>query len=181
MASSVEVIALDVRTSASISELASINLTGTVYSVAADSAGTTLVAAAGNSGVQVISLAKTAYGAGDALPQQVIFETSSGVSDNDSFKFKVSDGDLDSNIATVEVNFASQVKSDGIFTYRLESDGAVTVIGCVSTCPSVIDIPSIFNGAPVTKIANASFADQQTISLTIPNSCLLYTSDAADE
>tara|TARA_B100000767_G_scaffold136544_1_gene129346 strand:- start:99 stop:7694 length:7596 start_codon:yes stop_codon:yes gene_type:complete len=172
VASSVEVIALDVRTSASISELASINLTGTVYSVAADSAGTTLVAAAGNSGVQVISLAKTAYGAGDALPQQVIFETSSGVSDNDSFKFKVSDGDLDSNIATVEVNFASQVKSDGTFTYRLESDGAVTVIGCVSTCPSVIDIPSIFNGAPVTKIANASFADQQTISLTIPNSIL---------
>jgi|TARA_B110000483_G_scaffold232747_1_gene300719 subtilisin-like proprotein convertase family protein len=172
VASSVEVIALDVRTSASISELASINLTGTVYSVAADSAGTTLVAAAGNSGVQVISLAKTAYGAGDALPQQVIFENSSGVSDNDSFTFKVSDGDLDSNVATVEVSFASQVKSDGTFTYRLESDGAVTVIGCVSTCPSVIDIPSVFIGAPVTKIANASFADQQTISLTIPNSIL---------
>ena len=123
-------------------------------------------------GVQVISLAKTAYGAGDALPQQVIFENSSGVSDNDSFTFKVSDGELDSNVATVEVSFAAQVKSDGTFTYQEESDGAVTVIGCVSTCPSVIDIPSIFNGAPVTKIANASFADQQTISLTIPNSIL---------
>jgi len=172
VASSDEVITLDVRASAGISELASINLTGTVYSVAADFTGTTLVAAAGNSGVQVISLAKTAYSAGEALPQQVIFENSSGVSDNDSFTFKVSDGELDSNVATVEVSFVAQVKSDGTFTYQEESDGAVTVIGCVSTCPSVIDIPSIFNGAPVTKIANASFADQQTISLTIPNSIL---------
>ena len=46
-------------------------------------------------------------------PQQVIFENSSGVSDNDSFTFKVSDGELDSNVATVEVSFAAQVKSDG--------------------------------------------------------------------
>ena len=67
VASSDEVITLDVRASAGISELASINLTGTVYSVAADFTGTTLVAAAGNSGVQVISLAKTAYSAGRCL------------------------------------------------------------------------------------------------------------------
>ena len=167
-----QLIILDVLDSSEISVLESLNLSGTVFAVAADSQDQTVVAATGDSGVQVLALEKVPYGAGDVISPQVTLTNESGFNDLDTFSFKVSDGQLESNVATVEVNFSTQLKSDGVYTYRQESNQAFSIIGCTLDCPQSLDIPSTIDGVAVTKIANSAFADQQSTSLTIPDSVI---------
>ena len=167
-----QLIILDVLVSSEISALESLTLSGTVFAVAADSQDRTAVAATGDSGVQFLSLEKVPYVAGDVISPQVTLTNESGFTDLDTFSFKVSDGQLESNVATVEVNFSTQLKSDGVYTYRQENNQTFSIIGCTLDCPQILDIPNTIDGVAVTKIANSAFADQQSISLTIPDSVI---------
>jgi hypothetical protein len=167
-----QLIILDVLDSSEIIALESLTLSGTVFAVAADSQDRTAVAATGDSGVQFLALEKVPYGAGDVISPQVTLTNESGFTDLDTFSFKVSDGQLESNVATVEVNFSTQLKSDGVYTYRQEHNQTFSIIGCTLDCPQILDIPNTIDGVAVTKIANSAFADQQSISLTIPDSVI---------
>ena len=167
-----QLIILDVLDSSEISALESLTLSGTVFAVAADSQDRTAVVATGDSGVQFLALEKVPYGAGDVISPQVTLTNENGFTDLDTFSFKVSDGQLESNVATVEVNFSTQLKSDGVYTYRQENNQTFSIIGCTLDCPQILDIPNTIDGVAVTKIANSAFADQQSTSLTIPESVI---------
>jgi hypothetical protein len=59
--------------------------------------------------------------------------------------------------------------SEAGFEYTV-SDGAATVTGCTSTCPTTLVIPATLGGNAVTTIDTAAFYDNDLTGVTIPNS-----------
>jgi hypothetical protein len=59
--------------------------------------------------------------------------------------------------------------SEAGFLYTV-SDGAATVTGCTSTCPTTLVIPATLGGNAVTTIGISAFYDNDLTSVTIPNS-----------
>ena len=58
-----------------------------------------------------------------------------------------------------------------IYTYRVESDGTVTITDCDKSAQGAITIPSQIDGKPVTSIGNSAFVYCNGLaSITIPNS-----------
>ena len=164
---------LDVRTPASVELLADIILDGVSYGVASGADGNSVFVASGSGGINVVGLAIAKYRSGDTLPQDVIFQSTEEAfvpeGYSDSFTFRVSDGDLLSNTAFVDVLFATEPKNDGVWTYIKGNDGNVSITGCLSVCPASLDIPSVINGSPVTAISSAAFAESEATLLNVPN------------
>ena len=129
------------------------------------------VIAQGSAGISVVSFAKEVLTAGENIPQTISFESESG-SVLESFTFKVSDGDFDSNVARVDVLFGAQSLNDGVFTFTNGSDGNIVITGCLSVCSSILSIPDSYNGSPVTAISDAAFAEKGITILTIPDSVI---------
>ena len=88
---------------------------------------------------------------------------------NDGFSFKVSDGELDSNIATVDI-WMDSLGSDGIWTYLSSLTGSLTITGCASSCPADLVIPEMIGDTAVTAIASGAFANQGITSVMVPDS-----------
>ena len=88
---------------------------------------------------------------------------------NDGFSFKVSDGELDSNIATVDI-WMDSLGSDGIWTYLSSLTGSLSITGCASSCPADLVIPEMIGGTAVTAVASGAFANQGITSVTVPDS-----------
>lgn len=166
--------ALDVSESSDIIKFADVPLDGVVYSLSLAQDGETIFAAAGSEGITSVRLAKKVFVPGDTLPQGVVFQSSAEAfvpeGYSDGFTFTVSDGELLSNVAQVDVLFATQAKTDGVWTYSDLDDGNLSITGCASACPSRLEIPSTVNGLPVTEISPAAFADTNSSSVTIPDS-----------
>ena len=59
--------------------------------------------------------------------------------------------------------------SDAGFEY-IGNDGAATVTGCTSTCPTTLVIPDTLGGNSVATIGNYAFYNNSLTSVTIPNS-----------
>ena len=64
--------------------------------------------------------------------------------------------------------------SDAGFEY-IVTDGAATVTGCTSTCPTTLVIPATLGGYPVTTFSEFAFFDKDLISVTIPDSVTSIT------
>ena len=64
--------------------------------------------------------------------------------------------------------------SDAGFEYTV-ADGAATVTGCTSTCPTTLVIPATLGGYPVTTFSEFAFFDKDLISVTIPDSVTSIT------
>ena len=75
-------------------------------------------------------------------------------------------------------NFAApsgvRAASDAGFEYTV-TDGAATVTGCTSTCPTTLVIPATLGGYPVTTFSEFAFFDKDLISVTIPDSVTSIT------
>jgi len=155
-----------------LNQIASLNLSGTVYGVASNSDGSAVFAAAGDSGLQSVGFEKAIYTAGDEVPQEIVYEGDQSLSSGytGTFTFRVSDGDLLSNIASVNVTFDTESLNNGLYTYTIGDDGNAIVTGCVNgNCPQNIEIPEIINGRSVTAISDAAFADLNSSIVLIPN------------
>ena len=153
--------------------MADIGLDEVSYAVAVGSDGNSVFVATGNGGIKILRLEVKTYQSGDTLPQGVVFKSSAEAfvpeGYSDSFTFRVSDGDLLSNVAVVDVLFATEFKNDGTWTYISGNDGNVSITGCLSTCPTSLVIPSVINGFPVTAISSAAFAESTATLLSVPN------------
>jgi subtilisin-like proprotein convertase family protein len=164
---------LDVRTPGSVKSLADVSLDEVSYAVAAASDGNSVFVATGNGGIKVLGLAVKTYKSGDTVPQSVVFRSSAEAfvpeGYSDSFTFRVSDGNLLSNIAVVDVLFVTESKNDGTWTYISGANGNLSITGCLSTCPTSLAIPSSINGSPVTAISSAAFAESTATLLSVPN------------
>ena len=164
---------LDIRTPGAVKSLADIGLDEVSYAVAVGSDGNSVFVATGNGGIKILRLEVKTYQSGDTLPQGVVFKSSAEAfvpeGYSDSFTFRVSDGDLLSNVAVVDVLFATEFKNDGTWTYISGNDGNVSITGCLSTCPTSLVIPSVINGFPVTAISSAAFAESTATLLSVPN------------
>ena len=103
---------LDVRTPGSVKYLADVSLDEVSYAVAAASDGNSVFVATGSGGIKVLGLAVKTYKSGDTVPQSVVFRSSAEAfipeGYSDSFTFRVSDGNLLSNIAVVDVMFVTE-------------------------------------------------------------------------
>lgn len=164
---------LDVRTPGSVKSLADVSLDEVSYAVAAASDGNSVFVATGSGGIKVLGLAVKTYKSGDTVPQSVVFRSSAEAfipeGYSDSFTFRVSDGNLLSNIAVVDVLFVTESKNDGTWTYISGANGNLSITGCLSTCPTSLVIPSAINGSPVTAISSAAFAESTATLLSVPN------------
>ena len=58
---------------------------------------------------------------------------------------------------------------NGVFTYEV-AESSIEITGCVSTCPSNIEIPSTINDIAVTSIGEWAFYNKQITSVVIPES-----------
>ena len=172
LADSVGVKAFDVEQNGTLTQIANLSLNGTSYSVAAGLDGSNLFVASGNSGLQVVGFEKATYNAGDELPQAIVYEGDETLPSGytGTFTFQVSDGELQSNIASVDVTFDTEPLNNGIYTFTNGSDGNIEVTGCLNTCPANLQIPETINGIPVTKISDAAFADKDSSIVLIPDS-----------
>ena len=155
-------------------QIASIALSGTIYSVVPNSTGSTIFAASGDNGLRSVGFEKAIYSAGDEVPQQIVYEGDQSFNSKSgytgTFTFRVSDGDLLSNIASVNVTFDTEPLNNGLYTFTFGDDGNAIVTGCINgNCPQNIEIPEIFNGRSVTAISDAAFADLNSSIVLIPN------------
>lgn len=127
-------------------------------------------------GIQVIDVEPTTFSAGDNIPQTVIYtHTSQDVvtdAPTDNFTFKANDGELDSNVAPVDIWMDTSITDNGTWTYVRTSDGRLTLTGCVNICATNLVIPETlgFFSSPVVAIGEGAFASQGITSVTIPNS-----------
>ena len=153
--------------------MADVSLDEVSYAVAAASDGNSVFVATGSGGIKVLGLAVKTYKSGDTVPQSVVFRSSAEAfipeGYSDSFTFRVSDGNLLSNIAVVDVLFVTESKNDGTWTYISGANGNLSITGCLSTCPTSLVIPSAINGSPVTAISSAAFAESTATLLSVPN------------
>jgi subtilisin-like proprotein convertase family protein len=138
--------------------------------------GAKVYAADSVNGLQIISIEPTTFSARDTIPQTVIYtHTSQDVvtdAPTDNFTFKVSDGALDSNVASVDIWMDTSITDDGIWTYVRTSDGRLTLTGCVNDCDTNLVIPEIigFFSSPVVAIGEGAFARKGITSVTVPGS-----------
>ena len=58
---------------------------------------------------------------------------------------------------------------NGVFTYEV-AESSIEITGCVSTCPSNIEIPSTINDIAVTSIGEWAFYNKQITAVVIPES-----------
>ena len=73
---------------------------------------------------------------------------------------------------------STNVSSDGLL-YALNEDGASYALISIGTCTdTVIDIPSSYNGYPVTSIGYGAFQGSNITSVTMPNSIVQIGSNA---
>jgi subtilisin-like proprotein convertase family protein len=165
---------LNVSVPSTITDIAAIELDGITYAAVPMLEEQSVIVASGEGGVQIVSLYQAIYEAGDQLPQLVVFDgdidDSSIVSVTESFTFSVSDGQLTSNIAQIEVEFSSELKRDQGFTYIVDGDGRATITGCDGVCPTNLILPDTLGGMSVAAISDSAFAAGSATLLTIPNS-----------
>ena len=123
LADSVGVKAFDVEQNGTLTQIANLSLNGTSYSVAAGLDGSNLFVASGNSGLQVVGFEKATYNAGDELPQAIVYEGDETLQSGytGTFTFQVSDGELQSNIASVDVTFDTEPLNNGCLLYTSPS------------------------------------------------------------
>ena len=173
---------IDVRVPASPVLVSGLQTSETAYSIDTSADNSFGVIAEGSSGITLVDFAKKVLSSGEDIPQTVTFENKSEVSMPEGylgiFTFKVNDGQLESNIAAVDVLFAAQPKNDGVFTYVDGSDGNVTITGCLESCSQTLSIPDSFNGAPVTVISDAAFAESGITTLIISNTVIIIGDNA---
>jgi hypothetical protein len=84
--------------------------------------------------------------------------------------------DLDGVVLTA-INCNGISLDDGTLTYKVYGD-AVTVTGCVSSCPPDLVIPNSFSGVSVTRIGYRAFISEQLTSVTLPDT-LTHIGDGA--
>ncbi|MDC3105485.1 M12 family metallo-peptidase [Gammaproteobacteria bacterium] len=163
--------ALEVEQNGTLTQVGDLSLNGTSYSVAAGLDGTNVFVATGDSGLQAVGFEKATYNAGDELPQAIVYEGDETLPSGytGTFTFQVSDGELQSNIASVDVTFNTEPLNNGTYTYTNGADGNIAVTGCLNTCPVNIEIPRRINGRPVTAISDAAFAESNSPIVLIPD------------
>ena len=135
---------------------------------------TTAYVANGAVGVQIVDVAPTIFVAGDVIPEAIVYTHISQevVADGptDTFTFKVNDGALDSNVASVDI-WMDSLSNNGTWAYLESPAGSVTITGCAATtCAADLVIPETINGVVVTAIGEGAFAAKNIISATIPSS-----------
>jgi hypothetical protein len=105
--------------------------------------------------LEVYEAKKQKLSSGSNTLPYVYYTSSPDSPDSDSFSFKATDGELDSNNATISISINSD--TDVLWSYFVSSDNTVTITGCASTCPSNLVIPPTIVGLPITAIANHAF------------------------
>ena len=171
---------IDVRVPASPVLVSGLQTSETAYSIDTSADNSFGVIAEGSSGITLVDFAKKVLSSGEDIPQTVTFENKSEVSMPEGylgiFTFKVNDGQLESNIAAVDKT--GWTVNDGVFTYVDGSDGNVTITGCLESCSQTLSIPDSFNGAPVTVISDAAFAESGITTLIISNTVIIIGDNA---
>ena len=137
--------------------------------------GSLVYLADGTNGVQIVNVEPQIYSAGDEINSSLIYTNTtvpsvSGVP-SDSFAFKVNDGELDSNLASVDV-WMDSFSNDDTWNFLRSSSGDVTIVGCVDVCPTNMIIPETIGlaASPVVGIGDGAFAGNGITSLSIPDS-----------
>lgn len=137
--------------------------------------GSLVYLADGTNGVQIVNVEPQIYSAGDEINSSLIYTNTaipsvSGVP-SDSFTFKVNDGELDSNLASVDV-WMDSFSNDSTWNFLRSSSGDVTIVGCVDVCPTNMIIPETIGlfASPVVGIGDGAFAGSGITSLFIPDS-----------
>jgi subtilisin-like proprotein convertase family protein len=147
--------------------------TGDALGVAVSADGTKAYVADGDLGVRIVDIAPTVFVSGDVIPQAVDYTHTAQevIADaaTDTFTFKVNDGDLDSNIAVVDI-WMDSLSNNGTWTYLESLAGSLTITGCVNACATNLVIPETINGVAVTAIGASAFADSGIASVIIPDS-----------
>ena len=118
--------------------------------------------------LEVYEAKKQKLSSGSNTPPYVYYTSSPDSPNSDSFSFKATDGELDSNNATISISINSD--TDVLWSYFVNSDNTVTITGCASTCPSNLVIPATIVGLPITAIANHAFAESSITSISLPDS-----------
>jgi subtilisin-like proprotein convertase family protein len=119
-------------------------------------------------GLEIFSIERKSVTAGEIITPQLYYTSPSNGPGTDNFVFKVNDGALDSNQATISVSISDSISNDGTWTYTENSDETLTITGCVGPCPSDLVIPEQINGSPVTGVSNHAFADSGITSVILP-------------
>jgi subtilisin-like proprotein convertase family protein len=120
--------------------------------------------------LEVYEAKKQKLSSGSNTLPYVYYTSSPDSPDSDSFSFKATDGELDSNNATISISINSD--TDVLWSYFVSSDNTVTITGCASTCPSNLVIPPTIVGLPITAIANHAFAASSITSISLPGSII---------
>ena len=120
-------------------------------------------------GLEVFNVAKKSVSAGDKISPMLYYTSPSNGSETDSFDFKVNDGALDSNQATISVSFADSASDDGTWTFTKNGDETITITGCSGPCSSDLVIPESIEGLAVTGISHSAFADSGITGVILPN------------
>ncbi|MDC0172196.1 M12 family metallo-peptidase [Gammaproteobacteria bacterium] len=119
-------------------------------------------------GLEIFSVERKSVTAGEITTPQLYYTSPSNGPGTDNFVFKVNDGALDSNQATISVSISDSINNDGTWTYTENSDETLTITGCVGPCPSDLVIPEQINSSPITGVSNHAFADSGITSVTLP-------------
>ena len=155
-----------------LSPLANLSLSGLSYAVASGADGSSAFLATGDDGLQVVRFEQNTYQSGDELSQQIIYEGDQSLESGytGSFSFSVSDGELSSNVASVDVTFDTDLLSYDGWTYANARDGFASITGRVNgICPNNCVIPDSINGLVVSSIADAALADIDVTTILIPD------------
>ena len=122
--------------------------------------------------LEILDIKKKAVAVGDIVKPYLYFASAADASGNEQLNFRVNDGALDSNEATVSVLITGSINNDGTWTYTENSDDTLTITGCVGLCPSDLVIPEQINGSPVIGVSNHAFANSGITSVKLPDTMI---------
>ena len=131
---------------------------------------TALDGSVAGAGLTIFNVEKQLISADELVSPAVYYLNSMDSSDSDSFSFKVNDGLLDSEVATVNLTITESAEANTPWAFVKNNDGTITISGCSGACASNLTIPETINGAIVTGIANYAFANSGISSVVLPES-----------
>ena len=155
-----------------ISLQANLSLSGVSYAVMPALDGSLAFLATGDDGLQVVRFEQETYQPGDELSQEVVYEGDQSLNDgyNGTFTFSVSDGELSSNVASVDVTFETEPQSYNGWTYTNGRPGFAIITGRLNgICPNNCVIPDSIGGLVVSEVADAALADINVTTISIPD------------